>query len=54
MKYKIQTTTNFEKSVSRLSDDDQDKVYKVINMIADGIPLTARYKDHPLKENKKA
>lgn len=53
MKYKIQTTTQFERSVSRLSIGDKNEVYKVINTIATGIPLTAKYKDHPLKGNKK-
>lgn len=52
MKYKIQTTTKFERSVKRLSEEDQDKVWQVIYTIAGGNRLSARYRDHPLKGNK--
>lgn len=53
MKYRILTTTKFDRSVSRLAADDREKVEQVIGIIANGLTLPARYKDHPLKGNKR-
>lgn len=52
-KYKIKTTTRFRKAYDALYEDDKDKVDYVINTIAAGETLPPRYRDHPLKGNKK-
>ncbi|CAN2040091.1 mRNA interferase toxin YafQ [Candidatus Magnetomoraceae bacterium gMMP-15] len=51
MKYPIRITRRFQKDIKRLkrSSKDIEKLFFVINKLAEGEKLSRIYRDHPLK-----
>lgn len=51
MKYPIRRTKQFQKDIKRLkrSGKDIEKLFFMINKLADGEKLSRNYRDHPLK-----
>lgn len=54
-KYEIETTSKFKKDLKKYVGKGKsvsfDEFEKIIDMLADDIPLPAKYCDHPLKNN---
>ena len=50
MKYKVKTTRNFEKCIRRCIKRglDENLLWNVVNMLANGQQLEPKYKDHKL------
>lgn len=55
MKYEVKFTTQFKKDLKLAQKQNKDlsKLYKVINILACGEQLDAKYKDHDLSGNYK-
>lgn len=51
MKYKIEYSTPFKKALKKLNKKDIDKVFNVIEKLANGEKLDIKFKDHALKGN---
>lgn len=53
MKYRIEVTNAFKKSYKQIIKRGykRDKLEKVIDLLADGEPLSEKYNDHPLRGN---
>lgn len=51
MKYEVRFTSQFKRDLGRAKKQhkDLDKLYEIIEMLADGKVLDARYADHPLQ-----
>lgn len=49
MKYKIEYSTAFKKALKKLNKKDIDKVFNVIEKLANGEKLDIKFKDHALK-----
>jgi len=54
MKYKIDYTTNFKKQYKKIKKQGKDlkKLHEIIEKLANGIKLEAKYKNHDLINNK--
>lgn len=48
VKYKILTTVSFDKAYDKLNDNDKNLVDEVIDKLASGQNLEAKYRDHKL------
>lgn len=55
MKYKIKFTSRFKKDLklAKKQGKDIDKLFSIIEKIANGQKLSEKYKDHPLSGNYK-
>lgn len=55
MKYGIKFTNQFKKDLklAKKQNKDLDKLFEVVNILADGGTLDARYRDHDLSGNYK-
>ncbi len=55
MKYKVKFTNQFKKDLklAKKQNKDLDKLFEVVNILADGGTLDARYRDHDLSGNYK-
>lgn len=55
MKYEIKFTNQFKKDLklAKKQNKDLDKLFEVVNILADGGTLDARYRDHDLSGNYK-
>ena len=55
MKYKIDFTSNFKKQYKRIKKQGKnlDKLYEIIERLANGEELDPKYKNHNLINNKK-
>lgn len=55
MKYDVQFTNQFKKDLrlAKKQNKNLDKLFEVINILANGCSLDARYKDHGLTGNYK-
>ena len=53
MKYEVKFTNQFKKDVklAKKQNKDLDKLFEVVNILADGGTLDARYRDHDLSGN---
>lgn len=53
MKYEVVQTQTFKKSLKRMlrRGKEQEKIYKVIALLAQGEPLPTQYRDHALTGN---
>ncbi len=51
MKYQVFRTSSFKKGFKKLSSRNQDEVFRVIEILAKGEQLDAKYKDHQLIGN---
>ena len=49
MKYKIEYSTAFKKTLKKLNKKDIDKVFNVVEKLANGEKLDIKFKDHALK-----
>ena len=49
MKYKIEYSTAFKKALKKLNKKDIDKVFNVVEKLANGEKLDIKFKDHALK-----
>ena len=56
MKYEVKFTNQFKKDfkLAKKQNKDLDKLFEVVNILADGGTLDARYRDHDLSGNYKA
>lgn len=50
MKYEVKFTNQFKKDLklAKKQNKDPDKLFEVVNILADGGTLDARYRDHDL------
>lgn len=55
MKYEVKFTNQFKKDLklAKKQNKDLDKLFEVVNILADGGTLDARYRDHELSGNYK-
>lgn len=55
MKYEVKFTNQFKKDLklAKKQKKDLDKLFEVVNILADGGTLNARYRDHDLSGNYK-
>lgn len=55
MKYEVKFTTQFKKDLkfAKKQNKNTDKLFEVIEKLADGKPLEAKYRDHSLTGNYK-
>ena len=55
MKYSVEYTSDFKRQFSKIKKQGKDlsKLYKVIELLANGSKLDFRYKNHKLRNNKK-
>lgn len=55
MKYEVKFTTQFKKDLKLAKKQNKvlDKLFEVVNILADGGTLDARYRDHDLAGNYK-
>ena len=55
MKYEVKFTNQFKKDLklAKKQNKDLDKLFEVVNTLADGGTLDARYRDHELSGNYK-
>ena len=55
MKYEIKFTNQFKKDLKQAKKQNKnlDKLFEVVNILADGGELDARYRDHDLSGNYK-
>ena len=55
MKYEVKFTKQFKKDLklAKKQNKDLDKLFEVVNILADGGTLDARYRDHDLSGNYK-
>lgn len=55
MKYEVKFTNQFKKDMklAKKQNKDLDKLFEVVNILADGGTLDARYRDHDLSVNYK-
>ncbi len=55
MKYEVKFTSQFKKDLklARKQSKNLDKLFEVVNLLADGGTLDARYRDHDLSGNYK-
>ena len=55
MKYEVKFTTQFKKDLklAKKQNKNLDKLFEVVNILADGGTLDARYRDHDLSGNYK-
>lgn len=55
MKYEVKFTNQFKKDLklAKKQNKDLDKLFEVVNILADGGMLDARYRDHDLSGNYK-
>ncbi len=55
MKYEVKFTNQFKKDLklAKKQNKDLDKLFEVVNILADGGTLDARYRDHDLSGNYK-
>jgi len=55
MKYEVKFTNQFKKDLklAKKRNKDLDKLFEVVNILADGGTLDARYRDHDLSGNYK-
>lgn len=55
MKYEIKFTNQFKKDLkqAKKQNNNLDKLFEVVNILADGGELDARYRDHDLSGNYK-
>lgn len=55
MKYEIKFTSQFKKDLklAKKQNKDLDKLFEVVNILADGGTLDAKYRDHDLSGNYK-
>ena len=55
MKYEVKFTNQFKKDLklAKKQNKDLDKLFEVVNILADGGSLDARYRDHDLSGNYK-
>ncbi len=55
MKYEVKFTNQFRKDLklAKKQNKDLDKLFEVVNILADGGTLDARYRDHDLSGNYK-
>ena len=55
MTYRVKTTRQFDRDVARLmrSGYDIGLLRATVELLADGKPLPAKYRDHPLRGDKK-
>ena len=55
MKYEVKFTNQFKKDLKlpKKQNKDLDKLFEVVNILADGGTLDARYRDHDLSGNYK-
>ena len=55
MKYEIKFTNQFRRDLklAKKQNKDLDKLFEVVNILADGGTLDARYRDHDLSGNYK-
>ena len=55
MKYEVKFTNQFKKDLklAKKQNKDLDKLFEVVNTLADGGSLDARYRDHELSGNYK-
>ena len=55
MKYEVKFTNQFKKDLklAKKQKKDMDKLFEVVNILADGGTLNARYRDHDLSGNYK-
>lgn len=53
MKYEVKFTNQFKKDLklAKKQNKDLDKLFEVVNILADGGMLDARYRDHDLSGN---
>ena len=53
MKYEVKFTSQFKKDLklAKKQNKDLDKLFEVVNILADGGTLDARYRDHELSGN---
>jgi mRNA interferase YafQ len=53
MKYEVKFTNQFKKDLklAKKQNKDLDKLFDVVNILADGGTLDARYRDHDLSGN---
>ena len=53
MKYEVKFTNQFKKDLklAKKQNKDLDKLFEVVNILADGGTLDARYRDHDLSGN---
>ena len=53
MKYEVKFTNQFRKDLklAKKQNKDLDKLFEVVNILADGGTLDARYRDHDLSGN---
>lgn len=49
MKYKIEYSTAFKKALKKLNKKDIDKVFNIVEKLANGEKLDIKFKDHALK-----
>ncbi|WP_075495459.1 type II toxin-antitoxin system YafQ family toxin [Campylobacter geochelonis] len=50
-KYQIKFTKQFKKSYKKLNPKLKDEVLKILELLANDVPLEAKFKDHPLSGN---
>lgn len=55
MKYEVKFTNQFKKDLkqAKKQNRDMDKLFEVVNILADGGTLDAKYRDHGLSGNYK-
>lgn len=55
MKYEVKYTNQFKKDLklAKKQNKDMDKLFDVVNILADGGTLDAKYRDHELSGNYK-
>ena len=55
MKYEVKFTSQFKKDLklAKKQNKDLDKLFEVVNILADGGPLDTKYHDHNLSGNYK-
>jgi mRNA interferase YafQ len=55
MKYEVKFTTQFKKDLklAKKQNKDLDRLFEVVNILAEGGTLDARYRDHDLSGNYK-
>ena len=55
MKYEVKFTNQFKRDLklAKKQNKDQDKLFEVVNILASGGTLEARYRDHDLSGNYK-
>lgn len=55
MKYEVKFTSQFKKDLklAKKQNKDLDKLFEVVNILADGGTLDAKYRDHDLSGNYK-